>query len=268
MHVTEAQIAEQLAELEPTWVTRPNAFADLIATRNCAALLVKLSDASADVRADAAAALGQLKERAAIAQLRMLTGDLDPNVRRAAAAALVALADETMLKEFVKALRDPNAMVVAGAANALGQAGYQPVVEYLLKTYRTEHPRVAAAVAIALGRLGSVDAVPWLSAALTTGLAPVEAAEALGRVGDLRAVGVLLEQAGHRFAPLRAAIARALGMLALAKAWDPVQWNAAIALLQKAIDDPDERVKHCARMSLAQFGDPKAKEVLKKFVDS
>lgn len=268
MGVTEEQIAEQLAELEPAWVTRPNLFAELIAARDTAALLAKLDDTTPGVRADAAEALGQLKERSATAKLKRLTGDLDPNVRRSAAAALVALADEGMLKEFVKALRDPSAKVVAGAAIALGEAGYQPAVEYLLKAYRTEHPRIAAAVAIALGRLGNAEAIPWLSAAVKTGLAPVEAAEALGRIGDPAAARVLVDQLNHQFAPLRASAARALGMLALAKSWDFVLRDTAIAGLQKAVSDADERVKLCAGMALAQFGDPKAKEVLKKFVES
>ncbi len=267
MGVTEDQIAEQLAELEPAWVTRPNLFADLIARRDVPALLSRLNDAAPGARADAAEALGKLKEASATARLKQLTGDLDPNVRRAAAAALVALADEGMLKEFVKSLRDPSAKVVAGAAIALGEAGYKDAVPYLLKAYRTEHPRIAAAVAVALGRLGSVDAVPWLTAAVKTGLAPVEAAEALGRIGDPAAGRILVEQLGHSFAPLRAAAARALGMLALARTWDFVLRDKVIATLQRSILDPDERVKLCAGMALAQFGDPKAREVLKKFVE-
>ena len=268
MGVTEEQIAEQLAELEPAWITRPNLFADLIAGREVAPLLARLDDPSPGARADAAEALGQLKEKSATAKLKQLTGDLDPNVRRSAAAALVALADEGMLKEFVKALRDPSAKVVAGAAIALGEAGYQEAVPYLLKAYRTEHPRIAAAVSAALGRLGSVEAVPWLTAAVKTGLAPVEAAEALGRIGDPAAAKIIVEQLTHPFAPLRAAAARALGMLAVAKSWDFVLRDKVIGALQKSILDPDGRVKLCAGMALAQFGDPKAKEVLKKFVES
>lgn len=268
MGVTEEQIAEQLAELEPAWVTRPNLFAELIAKRDVAALLARLDDSSPGVRADAAEGLGLLKERTATAKLKQLTGDLDPNVRRSAAGALVALADEGMLKEFVKALRDPSAKVVAGAAIALGEAGYKEAVPSLLKAYRTEHPRIAAAVAIALGRLGQAEAVPWLMAALKTGLAPVEAAEALGRIGDPIAARILSEQLTHTFAPLRASAARALGMLALAKSWDFVLRDQVIAGLQKAITDADARVKLCAGMALAQFGDPRAKEVLQRFVES
>src|SRR4051794_21766199 len=105
MGVTEDQIAEQLAELDPTWVTRPNLLAELISRRDAAGLLARLDDANPGVRADAASGLGQLKEHRAAQRLTELTGDLDPNVRRSAAAALVALADEATLKEFVKALR-------------------------------------------------------------------------------------------------------------------------------------------------------------------
>ena len=123
-------------------------------------------------------------------------------------------------------------------------------------------------MALALGRLGSAEAIPWLSAALKTGLAPVEAAEALGRIGDPSAARALIDCVNHPFAPLRASASRALGMLASAKKWDFVLRDTAIGALQKAIADSDERVKLCAGMALAQFGDPKAKEVLKKFVES
>jgi len=137
MGVTEDQIAAQLAELEPTWVSRPNRFAALIAQGDTATLRRHLDDPLPAARADAAYALGQLKDKSAADRLKQLTGDLDPLVRRSAAAALVALADEGMLKEFVKSLRDPNAQVVAGAAVALGEAGYTDAVPYLLKAYRT-----------------------------------------------------------------------------------------------------------------------------------
>jgi len=107
MGVTEDQIAAQLAELEPTWVSRPNRFAALIAQGDTATLRRHLDDPLPAARADAAYALGQLKDKSAADRLKQLTGDLDPLVRRSAAAALVALADEGMLKEFVKSLRDP-----------------------------------------------------------------------------------------------------------------------------------------------------------------
>lgn len=268
MGVTEEQIAEQLAELEPGWSSRPNLLGELISRRDAAGLLARLNDSNPAVRADAAQGLGALKERSASQKLKQLTGDLDPNVRRSAAAALVALADETMLKQFVKALRDPSAKVVTGAAIALGEAGYKDAVPQLLKAYRTEHPRIAAAVAVALGRLGQAEAVPWLTAAVKTGLAPLEAAEALGRIGDPAAARILVDQLIHRSAQIRASAARALGMLALTRPWDFVLRDQVIAGLQKANTDSDERVRLCAGMALAQFGDPNAKEVLQKFVES
>jgi HEAT repeat protein len=256
MIVTEEQLARHLAELEPAWINRPNPFAELIAQGDGAGLMVKLDDPSPEIRADAAEALGLLKERAAIAKLTQLTRDLYPRVRRAAAVALVVLADEPMLQKFVKALSDRNPAVVAGAAIALGEAGFKESVPFLLKAYRTEHPRIAGAVAVALGRLGHLEAAPWLIAALKSGLAPVEAAEALGRVGDPAAARILVEQLTHHYPPLRAASARALGLLASARAWDPALKQTVIAALHSAILDPDQRVKLGAIEALAQFGDP------------
>jgi HEAT repeat protein len=67
--VTEDQIAEQLAELEPAWITRPNAFADLIARADLTALRRLLDDPAPSARADAALALGQLKDKLAAPRL-------------------------------------------------------------------------------------------------------------------------------------------------------------------------------------------------------
>jgi len=96
----------------------------------------------------------------------------------------------------------------------------------------------------------------------------MEAAEALGRIGDPSAARILLEQLGHTFAPLRASAARALGMLAVARNWDFLLREKVIATLQKTNADSDPGVRLCSGMALAQFGDPNAKEVLKKFVES
>ena len=262
--MNEEQIAEKLAELEPAWAGRPNLFDKQIASRDVNALLSRLDDQLPGVRADAAEALGRLKEGSATARLKALLQDPEAAVRRAAAVGLASLGDEAIAKEFVKALLDPAAKVVAGAAEALGLSGYKAAVPYLLKAYRTEHPRVAAAIAVALGRLADPQAVPWLLQALKQGLAPVEAATALGELGDALATRGLCEALAHEFPPLRAAAARSLGQLARSGNFDFILKDTAVSALHRLLADADPRVQFCAALGLAGFGDPVGKQKLQQ----
>lgn len=262
----EEAIAEKLAELEPAWAGRPNVFQRELAKKDAAAIAARLGDSLPAIRGDAAEALGQLKDLSAVPKLKALLDDADGNVRRSAAIALASLGNEDLAKEFVKNLLDASAKVVAGAATALGLAGYKPAVPYLLKAYRTEHPRIAAAVATALGQLGDKQAVPWLVQAMKTGLAPVEAAAALGELNDPAATRPLCDALGHELPALRAAAARSLGRLAQAGSVDFVLKDQALSALHKLTADADERVRFCAALALAGFGDPVGTAQLKKLL--
>ncbi len=268
MKPTEEQLAEKLAELEPAWMTRPNLFQALIDRKDGPGLRSKLSDGAPGVRADAAQALGILKDKASTGALKALLSDPEYAVRQSAASALIALGNEVLFAEMVKALLDPEARVVAGAAMALGDSGYAKAVPYLLKAFRTDHPRIAGAIATALGKLGASDAVPWLAAAIKTGLAPVESAEALGRIGDPAGARPLIDALAHSFAPLRASAARALGFMAAKNSWDFVARDAAQTELNKVLTDADPRVRLCGAIALGQFGDTKGLGEVKKFVES
>ena len=270
--MNDEQIAEKLAELEPAWAGRPNLFDKQIAARDVKTLLARLDDQLPGVRADAAEALGRLKEPSATARLKALLSDPEPSVRRSAAVGLASLGDEAISKEFVKALLDPSAKIVAGAAEALGLSGYKAAVPYLLKAYRTDHPRVAAAIATALGRLGKDQgdrqALPWLVQALKTGLAPIEAATALGELGDSGATRGLCDALAHEFPPVRAAAARSLGQLARTGNFDFVLKDSAVGTLHRLLTDADPRVQFCAALGLAGFGDPVGKQKLQQYLSA
>lgn len=264
--MNEEQIAEKLAELEPAWAGRPNLFDQEIARRDAASLARRLDDPMPGVRADAAEALGQLRDTSAVAKLKAMLNDAEPNVRRAAAVALASIGDDAMTQEFVKNLLDPSAKVVAGAAEALGLARAKLAVPYLLKAYRTDHPRIAAAVATALGRIGDRQAVPWLVAAMKTGLSPVEAATALGELNDAAATRPLSEALAHELPALRAAAARSLGQLARKGHFDFVLKDTAVSSLHRLTSDDDKRVRFCAALGLAGFDDPVGRQKLQQFL--
>lgn len=88
--MNEEQIAEKLAELEPAWAGRSNLFEAQISARDIKALVARLDDQLPGVRADAAEALGRLKDTSATAKLKAMLADPQPAVRRSAAIALEA----------------------------------------------------------------------------------------------------------------------------------------------------------------------------------
>ncbi len=268
MSLNEEAIAEKLAELEPAWAGRSNLFSKEVRAKDAKAIRAHLKDALPAARGDAAEALGQLRDFSSVPELKRLMTDPDPQVRRSTAIALASLGDEQLAKEFVKALLDGSAKVVAGAATALGLAGYQPAVPYLLKAYRTEHPRVAAAIATALGQLKDRQAVPWLVTAMKTGLSPVEAAAALGELNDASATRPLCDALAHELPALRAAAARSLGRLAQAGSIDFVLKDQAVTALHRLTKDTDERVRFCAALALAGFGDPVGRKHLTQLLET
>ena len=99
--MNEELIAEKLAELEPAWVGRANLFEKQIASKDVAMLTARLDDALPGVRADAAEALGVLKDRSATARLKAMLADPEGLVRHSAAVALVTMGDEALAQEFV-----------------------------------------------------------------------------------------------------------------------------------------------------------------------
>ncbi len=82
--------------------------------------VVRLQSGKASVRRDAAGKLGELKSRAAGADLvRVATTDPDATVRRAAIVALGRVGDRTRIPEMTPALGDPNSDVRRGAIEGL-----------------------------------------------------------------------------------------------------------------------------------------------------
>jgi HEAT repeat protein len=130
------------------------------------ALIAALGDDLAEVRAEAAASLGELADRRAVEPLARRLGDGDPRVRQNAAIALGTLRDPGGSKPLVEALRDGPPDLRFQAATSLAEidpaAAYQPLVAALGDT----DPQVVSAIALALGALGDGRAVAHLAALL------------------------------------------------------------------------------------------------------
>lgn len=211
------------------WAARPEPFARRAALRGLRELRdaaafepaqAALADADAEVRLEAVAVLGWLKDGRAVAPLATLvTADAHGAVRRAAAGALgFAAADDAH----------------AGAAllHALADADWQ----------------VREEAATTLGKLRASAARDALIHALSDDYWQVRlrAARALGRLGDAHAAAAVSTLLAHPISNLRKEAALALGELPSA---------ASLAPLRAALDDRDPEVRKAVRIALQQLGE-------------
>jgi HEAT repeat protein len=102
---------------------------------------------------------------------------------------------------------------------------------------------------------------PVLVAALEEDFVPTEAAEALGRLGDVRAAPALMRALGHRHESVRAAAAYALGCIGTLSDADEKKLRAR---LSKASRDASRRVRLCAAVARFERGDPAGQDAIRK----
>lgn len=188
------------------------------------ALLSRLGDRDADVRAAAARSLGRLQfEDAAAPLVRALVTGVVP---RAIAFRAVLDIGAAALPELRRLARDDDSELRVGAVELIGWVGDAADAELLVEAVEDSSAEVRARAVAALGRLAETEGASALTAALDDRIyfVRLHAARALGQVGERDAVERLLEQAREdRFEAARAA-AEAVALI------DPEALVAAAAL--------------------------------------
>lgn len=190
-------------------------------------LIEALDDGDKHLRSEAATSLGHLGDRRALDPLLEALEDPNKHVRHAAVGALGALGDAgATLPLSALLLRGPEAQIRQSAASALGDVGDRRAVGPLIVALadRDEHVRQSSALSLgrlgapqasdplssllddenahvraaavrALGQIGAGEHAPRLAALYDSGTSPfemLEAARALGQLGDFRGVGLLV----------------------------------------------------------------------------
>ena len=132
-------------------LTQPNVIR-LKATRNIGGLAKALKfKGDSGIRADAARALGELRNRLAVPPLVGALRDENRLVRKNAVEALGKIGDNAALGPLIEALNDEDCFVQAKAAAALGKIGDKRAVDPLLRFIRDvkhEHFRETARAAV------------------------------------------------------------------------------------------------------------------------
>ncbi|MGA7076917.1 MAG: HEAT repeat domain-containing protein, partial [Halobacteriota archaeon] len=152
------------------------------------------------------------------------------DVRINAASVLGEISDPHAVEPLIKMLNDADSDVCKAAAEALGRIG-EPAVKTLIKVLSDADwgVRESAAAADALGRIGDSRAVEPLIRVLSDADSHVResaaAAEALGRIGDSRAVEPLIRALNDADSDVRTNAADALDTFG----WTPGRDEAAAA---------------------------------------
>jgi HEAT repeat protein len=211
-------------------------------------LMEQLTDKRASQRWGAAEGLGRLGDPKAVPPLVGLLRDPHAFVRWAAAQALGQVGGETPIPLLLPLLEDPDRLVRRSAVDALGHFNTPAVCKALRRALHDRDPTVRRNAVEAVARLNDTGAIE----ALTVSLDPendlwlrYSAAEALGTVGDHRAIPPLIEAARDPHVLLRRAVVRALGLLGDSR---------AINALVQALEDKDPQVRLHAADGLGRIG--------------
>jgi beta-lactamase regulating signal transducer with metallopeptidase domain/HEAT repeat protein len=247
---TAPRAPQREATRDSTPVSAPAAAVDSDAV--VAALVRALEDSVAEVREDAAYALGRLEAREATEELqRALARDAAPQVREMAAWALGQIAARGSVPGLGAAARHDSAESVRTMAVwALGHVDDAAAVPALVAVLRDASAEARGRAAWALGTIEPAQAPAELRAALHDPAAEVRlrAAWALGRIGDSTVAPALAEAMRDPATEVRRAVLWALGR---------VGGEAAQRALLDATRDPDPEVRTRAVRALAgSHGDP------------
>ena len=234
---------------------------DLRGTESLAALLAQTEERP-EVRGNAALALGLMKAEQGLAPLLVAIEDRVPLVRASAASALGRFPRPRVVPPLTAALRDDDRRVRLKAAGSLGQSASALAVPPLIRALSEDRDRqVREVAAAALGCLKDRRAADALIHALSDDYVNVQinAARALGEMRASTALAPLLASLRSRESAVRGAAASALGNLG-DRAAIPALLTAAKA--ESAVEAPP--LEHELR-ALTALGHPGAKQALAKY---
>ncbi len=273
-----ARVTGAGASATPQQVTRDAQLLAMIDQRERDTTLVDslLLDSSAERRARAALAIGQVQMRARYPRLRALLLDADTGVAANAAFALGLAKDSAALVALGRAVAGAADPVAREAAWALGELGdvARPLLSIALgegapqplanSTAALRSGSVRAELLLATAKMRSVQAAvitPWL--ADTSAEAVRAAAYAISRARFVGGYRALMAVASSPDELVRQHVARALARTGLADSLA----DQARSLLRVLVADSSARVRANAVRSLATFGSSVRADVLRTFAD-
>jgi HEAT repeat protein/beta-lactamase regulating signal transducer with metallopeptidase domain len=225
-------------------------------SRAVPALVAALSDREAKVRAAAAESLAQFNDPRAVSGLSALLADPEADVRKQALEALTEYESGVPTAGIVRLLADPDAELRHSAAHALGKLGDGSAGAALAPLVRDPSADVRQAAIESIANLHDVAHASAIASALSDTNADVRQ-EALSALEELKAPiaeATLLALLRDPDADVRSQAAEFAGERSLV---------GAIPSLRRLIDDEDRDVRENAISALANIGDDAAVAALR-----
>ena len=183
----------------------------------------RLNDSSEQIRVAAVRAIGELRDPRAVQVLSVAVGDEDKNVAREAVISLGKIGGGAVIDEFVYLLDKTDDSIQTFIARELAEICDERALDVLLRSL--DDSDIDGHAITGLVRIGE-PAVEKLIALLPEGRARdfvrANAAEALGKIGDLRAVEPLIAVIGDKDTLLRDKTIEALSRLGDVRAVEPL----------------------------------------------
>ena len=244
---------------------------DLEVRRAAAVALGRIGDARATpalvdaltdepVAVDAANALAQIGDPAAVDGLLNLVGNDDASVRQAAVSALNSILPPSMSERIIPLLHDPDPNVRESAVKIAGYFGYAEAAGALIELCRDENERVRCAAIEHLPFVEDERAVNVVVQALNEETSKVRAAaaRALSNMDAPEVVPALIEALSDEDVWVRYFSARALGRR---------RSEESVDALEKVVDkDEFNHVRIAALDSLGQIGSPRITSIVERLV--
>ncbi len=229
-------------------------------------LVTRLEDGDMRVRQAAAIALGKLGFRAGFAPLQKALAEGPPDLRFQAATSLAEIDPEAAYGPLIAALDDGDDEVVGAVALALGALGDRRATGHLSGKLEHRRPRTRFDVAFALAELGDARGAAVLRGSLGDEGLVWDAIEGLEKIGDAAAADELQAMASRRYL-LKPYHVRAAGALVLLA---PEHAGAAAArrLLTEALTHRRMELAGVAVEMLARIDADWAREALTAARDS
>ena len=225
---------------------------------NIEALIKAINHEDSNVRNKAAFVMGERGAKKVVYPLTLALKDISCDVRKTAVEALGKINSSETIKPLMEALHDEDGMVRKKAIKVLMRKG-KPAIEALLYMLNSEDYTLQYNAAEALGKIGDRKAVEYLIEALNGRryiIVRLNAIEALGKIGDKRAVEPLINLLQDKERAVRKYAAQALGNLKAKEGVEP------LVLLLK---ERDVQVNSTITESLGKIGEP-AKEILSSYL--
>lgn len=227
-------------------------------------LIETLSDKDEQMRVKAAGLLGFIKSKQAVNPLLDSLNDNHVDVKRAVIFALGSINDKSATGPLMEKLSDPDEKIREAALNALSMFDGVSITDINLKMLKDDSPEVRCAAIRNIKKKPDDRAVNTLILLLEDADTNIEAAGALGAIGDTRAVEPLIEVLNGRYSRNLAPRIDKAFKLSAAKALGKLKSEIAVKPLVNIINDGDRKLylRIAAVHALGEIGSKAATEPL------